>query len=88
MEELSLQHADLVEMLNLQVSEIEMLQSMYPNPGELVLDDPLALADIQEFTEGKLPYETLLCRLGFTLKLEFSIPDGKKVRVGAEYGPK
>lgn len=44
--------ADLRENLGLQLSEVEMLRSMYPEEDELKLDDE-ALIDIQEFCSGK-----------------------------------
>ncbi|XP_071949816.1 RWD domain-containing protein 2B-like [Antedon mediterranea] len=36
-------------MFELQVSELEMMQCMYPNDGELEIDDPDVIADIKEF---------------------------------------
>ncbi|KAG8221846.1 hypothetical protein J437_LFUL003222 [Ladona fulva] len=47
--------SDLEEMLRLQLSELEMLQSMFPNPGEFCVDDYSIIADINEFVEGKYP---------------------------------
>jgi len=44
--------ADLRENLGLQLSEVEMLRSMYPEEDELKLDDEV-LIDIQEFCSGK-----------------------------------
>lgn len=39
----------LVLNLQSQLSELEMLQSMFYNPGEIRIDDPLALKDITDF---------------------------------------
>lgn len=42
----------LIKNLNIQLSELEMLQSMFYNPGEIRIDDLAALKDIQAFTQG------------------------------------
>ncbi|XP_044727980.1 RWD domain-containing protein 2A isoform X2 [Chrysoperla carnea] len=44
---------ELKEMISLQLSEIEMLQSMYSNPGEFCIDNYGILADMYDFSEGK-----------------------------------
>lgn len=64
--------ASFQETLQLQISEIEMLQSMFPNEEEFILDDESALSDIQSFLDGKSTYTYLHARLGFTLKLKSS----------------
>lgn len=64
------------EMLELQLSEIDMISSMFPNPGELRLDDSSAVPSIKAFLDGKIKYEDLLVRIGFTLKI---VPEGSKV---------
>ena len=70
---------DLQEMLQLQLSEVELLSSMYPNDGELVLDDPMAVPEIQDYVDGKIPYDNVQSRIGFTVKIQ----DGsEKVCVG------
>jgi hypothetical protein len=61
--------ADVAEMLQLQVSEIEMLSSMFPGAEELALDDPHSLAGIQSYLDGNIGYDCLEYRFGFTLKL-------------------
>ncbi|KAF5296234.1 hypothetical protein FQA39_LY12571 [Lamprigera yunnana] len=48
----TLDNARLMENLKIQLSELEMLQSMFCNPGELRIDDVTALNDIQDFTNG------------------------------------
>lgn len=60
---------DVAEMLQLQVSEIEMLASMFPGVDEFVIDDPLANSEIQSFIDGRLEYDLLQSRFGFLLKL-------------------
>ena len=57
-----------IECLELQLSEVEMLQSMYPD--ELSLDDPMALSDIQDFINGKIDYDSLNSRVGLSIQLE------------------
>ncbi|GLH01094.1 RWD domain-containing protein 2A [Gryllus bimaculatus] len=46
-------NGNLEEMLRIQLSELEMLQSMFSNPGEFCIDDPSVIADINEFLDGK-----------------------------------
>lgn len=60
---------DVLQMLELQTSEIEMLQSMFPNSGEMELDDKTALVNIRNFLIGKIKYEYLYSRLGFRIKI-------------------
>ena len=52
--------------VELQLSEIEMLNSMFSNAGELKITDPGVISDLQDFLSGKLERENLS-------KLEFSI---------------
>jgi len=40
---------DIYESLQLQLSELEMLISMFPNEGELCLTDPAVVSEIQDF---------------------------------------
>jgi len=61
---------DVHQMLELQLSEIEMIRSMFPNPGEVILDDEAAVDEIRTFLDGKIDYDSLSLRLGFTLKVE------------------
>ena len=46
-----------------------MLQSMYPNPGELVFDDPSSVEQIQAVLAGDFSIESLQTRIGFTIKV-------------------
>ena len=58
------------EHLSLQLSEAEMLSSMFPNPGEFRLDDPGCIPEIQAFVDGALAYDKLQSRIGFSIKLQ------------------
>lgn len=60
-------HGNLEEMLRIQLSEMEMLQSMFSNPGEFCVDDPSTIADIHEFLDGKTTI--LPPRLDYTINL-------------------
>lgn len=64
------------DMLELQLSEMEMLTSMYPDPNELKIEDPLALHHIRSFLAGNIKYEYLYSRIGFTAYL-FPKPEYK-----------
>lgn len=59
--------SEVEEMLKIQVSEFEMLQSMFSNPGEFEVFDYSVIADINEYVDGKnceLPPQ-----LNFTINL-------------------
>ena len=66
--------ANITEMLELQMSEVEMLRSMFPDTKEFKLDDPMALVNIQGFLSGSIKYEYLYDRIGFTVHLEIDCP--------------
>lgn len=68
---------DVAAMLELQVSEVEMLTSMFPNKAEFSLDDPTAVKIIQSFLDGQVKYEYLHKRIGFSLHVN---PEGSRVR--------
>ncbi|KAK7097059.1 RWD domain-containing protein 2B-like [Littorina saxatilis] len=59
----------LQEMLELQLAEVEMLQSMFPNPGEFTLDSKTVLEELQSYVDGRIRYEYLGTRIGFTVKI-------------------
>ena len=59
----------LKELLELQLSEVEMLQSMFCNAGEFELDDPTSVPEIQSFMDGIIQYEYLQSSIGFTVKI-------------------
>lgn len=46
-------NGNLEEMLRIQLSEVEMLQSMFSNPGEFCVYDYSVIADINEYVDGK-----------------------------------
>lgn len=67
---------DVAAMLELQVSEVEMLTSMFPDKTEFSLDDPTAVKNIQSFLDGHIKYEYLHKRIGFSLRVN---PEGSQV---------
>ena len=58
------------EMFELQLSEIEMLQSMFPDSREFKLDDEASVINIKAFLHGDIKYEYLYDRIGFTVNLQ------------------
>ncbi|GAB1607281.1 RWD domain-containing protein 2B-like [Argonauta hians] len=60
---------DIREMLELQLSEVEILQSMYPDFNEFKLEQPEAVKNIRKFLDGKVKYEYLHNRIGFIVYL-------------------
>lgn len=68
--------SEIDEMLRIQLEEVEMLQSMFSNPGEFEIYDHSVIADINEFVEGK--NNSLPPRLDFTIHL---VIDEKKLEV-------
>ncbi|XP_061164030.1 RWD domain-containing protein 2A-like [Saccostrea echinata] len=69
---------DVEAMLELQMSEVEMLTSMFPNKSEFSLDDPTAPQNIKSFLSGQIKYEYLHQRLGFSLRVH---PEGTQLSV-------
>ncbi|XP_013419931.1 RWD domain-containing protein 2B [Lingula anatina] len=65
------------EMLELQCAEVELMQSMYSNPGEFVLDDPYVTDHIKQFLDGDTDYTDFHDRISFTLKLKLEGEEGK-----------
>jgi hypothetical protein len=68
----SADNTDVREMLELQLAEVEMLESMFSNPGEFVLDSKTALEELRAFVDGVINYDTLQTRIGFTIRLNVS----------------
>ncbi|XP_049865666.1 RWD domain-containing protein 2B [Pectinophora gossypiella] len=66
----------IVDCLSQQLSEFELLKSMYPNNGEIVLTDNNVLDDIQNYLECKSEYTPN--NLDFTINL---IQNGLKLEV-------
>lgn len=58
------------EQLKIQLTEFEMLQSMFSNPGELSVDDYSVLADFNDYVEGKTA--TIPSHLDFVINLQIS----------------
>lgn len=63
---------DFAEMLSLQLTEVQMLESMFSNPGEFIIDSHDALAELQAFVDGGKAYESLDSRVGFTIRIKVS----------------
>lgn len=61
--------SEVEECLKQQLLEVEMLQSMFSNPGEFVMDDPGQLLDVNEYTTGKA--SKIPARLDFSINLSF-----------------
>ena len=60
---------DIREMLELQLAEVEMLESMFANPGEFTLDGQTVLEQLRAFLDGTISYECLDSRVGFTVRI-------------------
>ncbi|XP_069950595.1 RWD domain-containing protein 2A isoform X1 [Cherax quadricarinatus] len=69
----SLSQAELVAMIELQLSEVDMLQSMFPDPRELVVEDPSVLCDLRDFAEGR----TLLLPPHLDLIINLNVGKGR-----------
>ncbi|KAK6976032.1 RWD domain-containing protein 2A [Biomphalaria glabrata] len=67
------------EGLELQLIEVEMLKSMYPNPGEFDLDDPTTLELVKAVVSGELELTGLESRLGYSIKV--TVESNKKILV-------
>ncbi|KAK4316794.1 hypothetical protein Pmani_012052 [Petrolisthes manimaculis] len=68
-----LDQAELMAMIGLQLSEVDMLQSMFPGPRELVVDDPSVLCDLRDFAEGR----TLLLPPRLDLVINLDVEKGR-----------
>lgn len=62
----------LQEMLELQLSEVEMLSSMFPGADEFTLDDPGAVAVVQSYVDNKITYSELNSRISFTIRVSLN----------------
>ncbi|ESO88493.1 hypothetical protein LOTGIDRAFT_165633 [Lottia gigantea] len=60
---------DIKEMLELQLAEVEMLKSMFPQKGEFVLDDEYAVREIQAYVDGDILLDSPESRIGFTVHI-------------------
>ena len=61
-------HQELSETCQLQLTELEMLAAMFPQPGELKVIDPAAVAEMTEFVEGT--FRELPARLDYTIAFQ------------------
>lgn len=66
--------------LRQQTDELEMLESIFCNPGELKVSDPSIVADVSDFIEGKR--DNLSRTLDFTVAV--TLDDGQKVDIHFE----
>ena len=55
------------DQLQLQLTEVELLKSMYPGTGEVTIDGESLIENIQQYTEGKR--EALPKQLAYTVRL-------------------
>ena len=60
---------DIQEMLQLQLAEVEMLESMFANPGEFTRDSQTVLEELRAVVDGTMDYDCLESRVGFTIKI-------------------
>lgn len=74
--------SEMVRLLKIQLEEVEMLQSMFSNPGEFKMFGDSVVADILEFIEGKSVM--LPPRLDFIINL---VVDEKKLQINATLPP-
>lgn len=52
-----------------QLEELEMLQSIYPEPGELVVHDRCVIADARKFVEANGDTGVVLRKISFALQV-------------------
>lgn len=60
---------NLIQNVELQLSELEMLNSMFSNPGELELIDNGVIPDLHDFLSGNLNRDSLP-KLEYTINLD------------------
>ncbi|XP_033742104.1 RWD domain-containing protein 2B-like [Pecten maximus] len=70
---------DIRDMLELQLSEVEMLTSMFPSKEEFKMDDPCTVSAVKSFLDGQIRYEFLHKRVGFSVKVTPRSSDSKVV---------
>ncbi|XP_038622005.1 RWD domain-containing protein 2B [Tachyglossus aculeatus] len=73
----------LSETTEAQLSEFELLSSMFPGEAELVVGDPVALAELREFVEKRSP-EPPAAALRYTLNVPVEVADGPGVVLAVE----
>ena len=62
---------DVHESLQLQLSELEMLISMFPNEGDLCVTDPGVVSEIQDFLSAKFELSDVQ-KLEYTIHLDLN----------------
>lgn len=62
-----------------QLSELDLLSSMFPNEDEFKVTDQLALAELKDHID-RCTLEVPSSKIQFTLNLELDTADGNKVR--------
>ncbi|XP_053165490.1 RWD domain-containing protein 2B [Hemicordylus capensis] len=67
-----------LEEAELQLSELDLLSSMFPNEDEFKMTDQLALAELKDRVE-RCSLEMPSSKIQFILNLELEIPDGDKM---------
>lgn len=67
-----------LEEAELQLSELDLLSSMFPNEDEFKLIDQIALAELKEYVERKTS-EKPSSKIQFVVNVELENPDGNKV---------
>ncbi|XP_054829201.1 RWD domain-containing protein 2B [Eublepharis macularius] len=69
-----------LEEAELQLSELDLLSSMFPNEDEFRVTDQLALAELKNLVE-RCPLEVPSSKIQFMLKLELETPGGDKAEL-------
>lgn len=67
-----------LEEAEVQLSELDLLSSMFPNEDEFKVTDQLALAELKDLVE-RCSLEVPSSKIQFMLKLEIETPCGDKV---------
>lgn len=67
-----------LEEAELQLSELDLLSSMFPNEDDFKVTDQLALAELKDYV-GKCTLEVPSSKIQFILYLDVETPDENKV---------
>lgn len=67
-----------LEEAELQLSELDLLSSMFPSKDEFRVVDQLALAELKDLVE-KCTLEMPSSKIQFMLNMELEVPNGDKV---------
>ncbi|XP_033098519.1 RWD domain-containing protein 2B-like [Anneissia japonica] len=66
-------HEGMLSQFELQISELDMMKCMYPNDGELEIDDPDVIADIKQFCACGESEHVATMGPSFTRQLSYAI---------------